>query len=488
MAKFNNNKPVRGKPATSFRRNKVSNMKSGKTFKQSRKLVKKACRSVSDASFSRSYLSGSLISTPIISPKNNKRKKGRPNMNKKTPNRSVASTSFISESLVLSGNVESGNDSIVSNSSDLSYKFRNDYVGGRGECSPATESTSGQAGNKTIVIEDDNEKTVTPEEVGNFMLEMIQPNINSLTKRGCNQPKTINAAKEANNKTIVLDDSQEADDDVIIVDDDNFPPLNKPSGSRQPPLTPATIQEITSRYPSTAPEFIPLFGKNVQNTRKKLLRNSMTNYRGKHQVKRLQSRQGTRIITKPGTISKSIQPSSRNVISAGPTIYSSSGSKNTSGTLRPIVIDGSNVAMSHGKNKVFSVKGIEIVVRYFEARGHQKIVAFVPQYRDKLYQTNDRGLLNKLIDEGRVTLTPSREVDNQRINSYDDTFILDYAALHGGVVVTRDNYRDLINEKSEWRQVIEKRILMQTFVGDDIIFPHDPLGRTGPSLDDFLKF
>lgn len=67
--------------------------------------------------------------------------------------------------------------------------------------------------------------------------------------------------------------------------------------------------------------------------------------------------------------------------------------------------------------------------------------AFVPQYRDKLYQTNDRGLLNKLIDEGRVTLTPSREVDNQRINSYDDTFILDYAALHGGVVVTRDNYR-----------------------------------------------
>ena len=38
------------------------------------------------------------------------------------------------------------------------------------------------------------------------------------------------------------------------------------------------------------------------------------------------------------------------------------------------MIDGSNVAMSHGNNKVFSVKGIEIVVRYFEGRGHHKIV------------------------------------------------------------------------------------------------------------------
>ena len=41
--------------------------------------------------------------------------------------------------------------------------------------------------------------------------------------------------------------------------------------------------------------------------------------------------------------------------------------------------------------------------------------------------------------------TPSREVDNQRIVSYDDTFVLDYVAKHGGVVVTRDNFKDLAN-------------------------------------------
>jgi len=501
MAKFNNNKPPRGKTATSFRRNKVSNVKSGKKFKQSRKLVKKAVRAVSDATFSRSYLEGSLISTPIQPHKKNKKRKGGAVRNKRIHNQSTASSSSMADSLILSGNVGSENDSIVSNSSDLSYKFRNDYLGGRGMCPPGTESTSGQSGNKTIIIEDDDkEKTVTPEEVGNFMLEMIQPNIDSVAKGGRNQAKTKtnDIAKEAINKTIVLDDTQDTDDDVIIVDDDNFPPLSKPSSSRQKPLTPATLQEITTRYPSTAPDFIPLFGKNLANSRRRTLRNSITNYRGKHPVKRLQPRQGPRVPARAGTISKSAQPTShhiphasRNVISSGPTIFSSASSSNSSkvsGSLRPIVIDGSNVAMSHGNNKVFSVKGIEIVVRYFEGRGHHKIVAFVPQFRDKPSQTNDRSLLNKLIDEGRVILTPSREVDNQRINSYDDTFVLDYAALHGGVVVTRDNYRDLINEKKEWREVVEKRILMQTFVGDDVIFPHDPLGRTGPTLDDFLKF
>ena len=79
-------------------------------------------------------------------------------------------------------------------------------------------------------------------------------------------------------------------------------------------------------------------------------------------------------------------------------------------------------------------------------------------------------------------------VNNQVISSYDDTFVLDYAAQHGAVVVTRDNYRDLVNKKAEWDLVIRERILMPTFVGDDIMWPHDPLGRRGTSLDEFLKF
>ena len=50
-------------------------------------------------------------------------------------------------------------------------------------------------------------------------------------------------------------------------------------------------------------------------------------------------------------------------------------------------------------------------------------------------------VLEELAAAGTVVFTPSRETDTQRITSYDDTFVLDYAAKHGGVVVTRDNYR-----------------------------------------------
>ena len=51
------------------------------------------------------------------------------------------------------------------------------------------------------------------------------------------------------------------------------------------------------------------------------------------------------------------------------------------GSLRPIVIDGSNVAMSHGNKEVFSCLGIWICVRWFQMRGHSTITVFVPKWR-----------------------------------------------------------------------------------------------------------
>jgi hypothetical protein len=58
--------------------------------------------------------------------------------------------------------------------------------------------------------------------------------------------------------------------------------------------------------------------------------------------------------------------------------------------LRPVVIDGSNVAMSHGRHmNVFSVKGIKMVVEFFKARGHKNVIAFLPEYRKKNRFSND---------------------------------------------------------------------------------------------------
>ena len=86
--------------------------------------------------------------------------------------------------------------------------------------------------------------------------------------------------------------------------------------------------------------------------------------------------------------------------------------------LRPIVIDGPNVAMAHGSDQIFSITGIEISVRYFIERGHKTVVAFIPQH----YQTKseDRSVLEKLKKCGNLVFTPSRMVGNRRISSYDD--------------------------------------------------------------------
>uniref|UniRef100_A0A8D0L4M7 Uncharacterized protein n=1 Tax=Sphenodon punctatus TaxID=8508 RepID=A0A8D0L4M7_SPHPU len=48
---------------------------------------------------------------------------------------------------------------------------------------------------------------------------------------------------------------------------------------------------------------------------------------------------------------------------------------------RPIVIDGSNVAMSHGNKEVFSCLGIQLAVDWFRERGHNYIKVFVPLWR-----------------------------------------------------------------------------------------------------------
>ena len=45
-----------------------------------------------------------------------------------------------------------------------------------------------------------------------------------------------------------------------------------------------------------------------------------------------------------------------------------------------------------------------------------------------------------------------------------ERYILKLAATDGGVVVSNDNYRDLINESPEFKEVIEKRLLMFSFV------------------------
>uniref|UniRef100_A0A182X9H7 C3H1-type domain-containing protein n=1 Tax=Anopheles quadriannulatus TaxID=34691 RepID=A0A182X9H7_ANOQN len=160
-------------------------------------------------------------------------------------------------------------------------------------------------------------------------------------------------------------------------------------------------------------------------------------------------------------------------------------------SLRPIVIDGSNVAMSHGNKEVFSCRGIRLCVDWFKNRGHKDITVFVPKWRKESSRPDnpvkDGEILSELEKERMLVFTPSRLVGGKRMVCYDDRYILKLAADNDGIVVSNDNYRDLVQESSEFKKVVEERVLMYSFVNDRFMPPDDPLGRSGPTLDNFLR-
>ncbi|XP_026866861.2 ribonuclease ZC3H12A [Electrophorus electricus] len=163
----------------------------------------------------------------------------------------------------------------------------------------------------------------------------------------------------------------------------------------------------------------------------------------------------------------------------------------TNSELKPIVIDGSNVAMSHGNKEVFSCRGIELAVNYFLERGHRKITVFVPSWRKEQPRPDvpisDQPILEELERKKIVVFTPSRRVGGKRVVCYDDRFIVKLAHELEGIIVSNDTYRDLQAERPEWKRLIEEGLLMYSFVNDKFMPPEDPLGRHGPNLDNFLR-
>ncbi|XP_043924948.1 probable ribonuclease ZC3H12D [Protopterus annectens] len=143
---------------------------------------------------------------------------------------------------------------------------------------------------------------------------------------------------------------------------------------------------------------------------------------------------------------------------------------NSSSNLRPIIIDGSNVAMSHGNKESFSCRGIELAVKFFESRGHQIIKAFVPTWRKEQPRPDtpitDQHVLEELEKRRILVYTPSRKVNGKRVVCYDDRYIVKIAYEMDGIIVSNDNYRDLQNENPEWKRFIETKLLMYSFVSD----------------------
>ncbi|PWA27458.1 probable ribonuclease ZC3H12D [Gambusia affinis] len=158
---------------------------------------------------------------------------------------------------------------------------------------------------------------------------------------------------------------------------------------------------------------------------------------------------------------------------------------------RPVVIDGSNVAMSHGDKKVFSCQGLQLAVNWFWDKGLRHITVFVPLWRKEQPRPEapitDQHILHELERRKILVYTPSRCVNGKRVVCYDDRYIIKLAVEYDGIIVSNDNYRDLQTENPQWKKFIEERLLMYTFANDKFMPPDDPLGRNGPTIDDFLR-
>ncbi|XP_051265872.1 probable ribonuclease ZC3H12D [Dicentrarchus labrax] len=158
---------------------------------------------------------------------------------------------------------------------------------------------------------------------------------------------------------------------------------------------------------------------------------------------------------------------------------------------RPVVIDGSNVAMSHGDKKVFSCQGLQLAVNWFWDKGLRDITVFVPLWRKEQPRPEapitDQHILHELERRKILVYTPSRCVNGKRVVCYDDRYIVKLAFDSDGIIVSNDNYRDLQTENPQWKKFIEERLLMYTFANDKFMPPDDPLGRNGPTIDDFLR-
>ena len=128
---------------------------------------------------------------------------------------------------------------------------------------------------------------------------------------------------------------------------------------------------------------------------------------------------------------------------------------------------------------------------FFQKRGHREVVALVPAWRKEHNKPDnrirDQYILGELEKAGSLGYTPSRKVDKRRITPYDDVFIVQSAHEKGGVIVSNDNYRDIMANHPEWKETIEQRLIMYMFMGDLFMLAEDPAGKDGPHVDDILR-
>ncbi|RLN97041.1 hypothetical protein BBJ28_00010823 [Nothophytophthora sp. Chile5] len=126
-----------------------------------------------------------------------------------------------------------------------------------------------------------------------------------------------------------------------------------------------------------------------------------------------------------------------------------------------VVIDGANVACQ--KDGQVTIPKLAAAIAYFRSfaagRYPIKCVAFAPNFwlnqkptpgsanprENGAMETDDWALLNALVRQDHVILTPSQASASHA--AHDDFYVIDYAVKYDGFIVTNDMFRDHVSHK-----------------------------------------
>ncbi|CAD5212609.1 unnamed protein product [Bursaphelenchus okinawaensis] len=149
--------------------------------------------------------------------------------------------------------------------------------------------------------------------------------------------------------------------------------------------------------------------------------------------------------------------------------------------LRPMYINGVEVGYSYGeatgKKGVSSIKGCLITLWYFILRGHDAKLFFPHCYRRYTEKTDDHQLLTELARIGLVQFTQGQ--GQEKYNELSRVLAAN-ARRFGGCIVACSSLRRVFEENQIYHRIVQKRVLVPCFVGNEVLFPADgPEGRVG---------
>lgn len=156
--------------------------------------------------------------------------------------------------------------------------------------------------------------------------------------------------------------------------------------------------------------------------------------------------------------------------------------------LRPVFMNAVEVGYSYAhcdRDKKLNVRGVTIALWHFICRGHQAI-ALLPycfkNYAEKSSRYSELMMLYRL---NLIEFTPGYGTEKY---TEVNRIMVSRAFETGGCLVARSQMQGITDNKAHFVDLVENRLLMPTFNGDDIMFPIDgPLGRNGPSLQQTLQ-